>query len=326
MGPAIVQVRPGRDGDAQLDARPASSAGSRTWAVMRADPNFWIGATIVVVVIAAALLAPLLAPHDPDHQYRAQGLTPAGDPLGPGGAYPLGTDRTGRDYLSRLLFGARTSLAIALTATALATVIGVVLGAAAGFWPTARLRIPFTRRRISVPLETLLTRLMDLALSFPILLLAIALAAVVKPSAALVIFVIVSVQWAAVARIVYGKMVTLRDAQFVEAARAAGIGGPRILRKQLLPHTMPLAVVYGSLGIASAVLFETTLSFLGAGVPGPTASWGGMIADHISWYATDPRLVLIPGIAVMVTVVGFMLLGDALRDALDPRAWSGARR
>jgi peptide/nickel transport system permease protein len=299
---------------------------SRTWRVLRADRFFWLGAGIVLVMLGLAILAPVLAPHDPIHQFREEGLASTGDPLGPTAMFPLGTDRTGRDYLSRLLFGARTSLGIALIANLIATVVGVAVGSVAAFWPVARLRVPGTRRHLPIPLGSILMRLTDLALSFPVLLLAIALAAVLRPSIPLIVVIIAAVSWSGVSRIIYGRVLVLREAAFIEAARAQGISGRRLLRIQVLPHLAPLAVVYGALGVASAVLFEATLSYLGAGVPAPTPAWGGMIADHISWYATDPRLVLLPGLAIMLTVVGFTLLGDALRDALDPRAQSRIAR
>lgn len=324
MQPSTTRALPGGLGPSG-DLAPLQVR-SRTWTVLRHDPWFWLGATIVVGLALVALFAPLLAPHDPNHQFRREGLAPTGDPLGSTARFPLGTDRTGRDYLSRLIFGARTSLLIALTANVLSTSIGLAVGAIAGYAGSPRIRLPFGRRRISLPVEAILMRITDLALSFPVLLLAIALAAVVGPSSGLVVAIIASVLWATTARIVYGRVLVLRDAQFVEAARAVGVRGSRILVRHILPHVIPLAVVYGTLGVAASVLFETTLSYLGAGVPGPTPTWGTMIADHISWYATDPRLVLLPGGAVMLTVLGLTLVGDALRDALDPRAWTATRR
>src|SRR6478609_1487499 len=324
MQGAILEVPQPADQD--VLATNALDRRSRTWRVLRADRFFWLGAGIVVLMVGLAILAPVLAPHDPLYQFREDGFAVTGDPLGPTAKFPLGTDRTGRDYLSRLLFGARTSLGIALVATLIATVTGVAIGAVAAFWPVARVRIPETRRRVPIPLESLLMQLTDLALAFPILLLAIALAAVLKPSVPLIVLIIAGVSWAGIARIIYDRTLVLRKTAFIEAARAQSIERGRILRVQVLPHLAPLAVVYGALGVASAVLFEATLSYLGAGVPAPTPAWGGMIADHISWYATDPRLVLVPGLAIMLTVVGFTLVGDSLRDAMDPRTESRIAR
>jgi peptide/nickel transport system permease protein len=308
------------DGDARVES---ATRGRRAWAVLRTDPLFWVGATLVSIAIAVALFAPILAPYDPLHQFRRDGLSPTGDPLGPSAKFLLGTDRSGRDYLSRLIFGARTSIAIALIANTVATVLGVIVGAVAAYARSPMIRIRGTPIRFGLPVEAALMRITDLALAFPVLLLAIALAAVLGPSIGLVILVITSVTWATTSRIVYGRVSVLRDADFVDAAEASGVGSARILVRHILPHVFPLAIVYAALGIAATILFETTLSFLGAGVPAPAPTWGTMIADHISWYATDPRLVVLPGVAIMLTVLGFSLLGDSLRDALDPRTASG---
>lgn len=281
---------------------------------------FWIGLGLVGFMGSIAALAPLIAPHDPLFQFREEGLSLTGQPAGPSALFPLGADTSGRDFLSRLLFGARTSLVIALTANLIATTLGVIVGSVAAYVRSPEIRLRRTRLRVRLPVETLLMRFADLALSFPVLLLAIAVAAVVGPSMGLVILLISSILWATTARIIYARVLVLRDAEFVEAARAVGLRPARILFRHLMPHIVPLAVVYGSVGIAGTLLFEATLSFLGAGVPPPTPTWGSMIADGLSWYATDPRLATLPGLAILVTVLGFTLLGDALRDALDPRA------
>lgn len=292
----------------------------RAWRSLRGNPAFWVGTALVAFVVTLAVLAPVIAPHDPNHQYRRDD---AGQlirhPLGPSGMFPLGTDPVGRDYLSRLLYGARTSLIIGIGANLIATLLGVAIGSIAGFVRNPQVRLP-GGRPVRVPLESLLMRLTDLALAFPALLLAIALAAVLRPSVGLVIGIIAGILWATTARIVYGRVLVLGEAEFVEAARAVGVSNLRILGRHILPHVAPLVVVYGSLGIAATILFETTLSFLGAGVPVSTPTWGTMISDHITWYATEPRLVALPGLAIMITILGFTLLGDALRDALDPHS------
>jgi peptide/nickel transport system permease protein len=167
-------------------------------------------------------------------------------------------------------------------------------------------------------------RATDLWLAFPVLLLTIAVAAVVGPSVELVIVIIATTLWTATARIVYMRMVILRGSAFVEASRALGGSGPHIFWRHHLPNVSPLLVVYASLGIAATILFEATLSYLGVGVPPPTPTWGTMLADHIGRFVTDPRLVMLPGFAITITVLAFNLLGDSLRDAMDPRSW-GAR-
>ena len=246
-----------------------------------------------------------------------------GSALPPGPGFLLGTDIAGRDYLSRVIHGARATVTIGLVASTLATILGLLVGVLAAYAGTLRVGLP-RGRSFGVPVEDLLMRLTDVALAFPVLLLAIALAAAVGPSMGLVTFVITIVLWSGIARIVYGRARVLMRADYVEAARAVGSSGTRIIRRHLLPFVVPLAVVYGSLGIGTAVLFEATLTYLGAGVPPPTPTWGSMIAQNLGWYRQDPRLLLVPGVAIMVTVLAFSLLGDALRDALDPRARSAS--
>ena len=299
-------------------------ARSRAWDLLRRNPSFWSGAVMVVAVVVLALLAPVLAPHDPDQQFRREGLDAHGDPIGPSAVFPLGTDLLGRDELSRLLFGARTSLTVGIVANALATLIGVAVGAIAAF--AGNVTVALGRRggrRIlfTVPLETILMRTTDAILSFPVLLLAIALVAIVGASLVLVVAVIAAVLWTGIARIVYSRMVVLREADFVVAARALGVPGPRILGRHILPHLTSIIAVYATLGIASTVLFEATLSFLGVGVPLPTATWGQMISQHLGYYDSDPRLVILPGLAILITILAFNLLGDALADAFDPHRW-----
>jgi peptide/nickel transport system permease protein len=298
--------------------------GSRVLVGLRRNPSFWLGAGGALILVILALLAPVVAPHDPDLADRRDGLSQTGDPVGPSEKFVLGTDRLGRDELSRLLYGARTSLTVGLGANLLATAFGTIVGAVAAFAgsPVVRVRLPGRSRPLdlTIPVETVLMRVTDLALSFPALLLAIALAAVVGPSISLVILVIAAVLWAGTSRVVYGRVLVLRNSEFVDAARAVGVSGPRILFRHIMPLVTALIVVYATLGIASTVLFEAALSYLGVGVPPPTATWGSMISENISYYATDPRLVILPGLAIMATVLAFNLLGDALRDALDPHS------
>jgi peptide/nickel transport system permease protein len=300
------------------------TGGSRTWAVLRTNPSFWIGLAMVVAIGLAAIFAPVLAPHDPDQQFRRDGLNAHGDPIGPSPGFPLGTDLLARDELSRLLYGARMSLTVGIVANLLATIIGVFVGSAAAFGGTRVLRIGPRRGpaiSIGIPIEAMLMRLTDAVLSFPVLLLAIALVSIIGASLPLVVFVIAGVLWTGVARIVYGRMTVLRESDFVMAARAVGVPTNRIVTHHVLPHLSSIIVVYATLGIASTVLFEATLSFLGVGIPLPAATWGQMIAQHLGYYDSDPRLVILPGLAIMITILAFNLLGDALADALDPHHW-----
>ena len=307
--------------DHEVSERTGSS---RTWRALRSNASFWVGLGLLTFIVFAAVFAPILTPHDPDQQFRRDGLDAHGDPIGPSPGFPLGTDLLGRDELSRLLYGARTSLTVGIIANVLATVIGVIVGSAAAFGGRRVLRLgPRDGPALSIvfPIETILMRITDAILSFPVLLLAIAVVSIVGASLPLVVVVIAGVLWTGVARIVYGRMTVIRESDFVTAARAVGVPTRRIVTHHVLPHVSSIVVVYATLGIASTVLFEATLSFLGVGVPVPAATWGQMIAQHLGYYDTDPRLVILPGLAIMLTILAFNLLGDALADALDPRHW-----
>jgi peptide/nickel transport system permease protein len=280
------------------------------------DPMFWIGAALIASVVASAVFAPWLAPHDPEQQFRRE------IPLDrlvapPSERFPLGTDQLGRDYLSRLLYAGRATLLVGLAANTLAVLLGLLVGLLAGYVRSLRIGLPGDRG-IDLPVESGLMRLTDVGLAFPALLLAMAMTAVFGRSLELVTFVIAAVLWTTTARLVYGRVLMLRGLEFVTAARALGVGSAGIMRRHLLPHVVPLALVYGSLGIATTILFEAALSFLGAGVPSDTPTWGAMLERQTGALTLEPRLALLPALAIFVTVLGFNLLGDALRDALDP--------
>jgi peptide/nickel transport system permease protein len=251
-------------------------------------------------------------------------LTDAGDPVGPNQRFVLGTDLLGRDYLSRLLHGARVSLVIGVGASLLASILGVAVGVTASIagTPSAAVRVPLTGKRVSVPLpvEGTLMRLTDAALAFPILLLALALTAVAGSNVLVTLGIVTAVLWTYPARIVYARVSVIKELPFIEAARAIGIHPARLVVRHVLPHIASVVIAYAALAISAAILFEATLSYLGVGIPPPSPSWGSMIADHFSYYASDPRLLYLPGGAVMLTVLSFNLIGDALRDALDPFA------
>jgi len=266
------------------------------------------GAAIILALAAMALAAPHLAPHDPNFPFP-NGIDNLGQPLPPGSSgFILGTDTSARDLLSRLIWGARVSLLIGIIANAAAVLIGVTLGAVAGYYGGI--------------VGALIMRLTDIVLAFPVLLLGVALVEVLTPGVPVVILVIALVSWTSMARIIYGQVVGLRERPFVEAARATGAGNLRILTRHILPHLVSPIVVYGSLGVATAVLFEATLSYLGVGVQPPDASWGRMVYEGARAQGTSgfgyPWLLLYPGAAVFLTVFAFNLLGDGLRDALDP--------
>lgn len=263
----------------------------------------------MAALVLMAILAPLIAPHDPEQIFN-DGLTLQGAPvpstLPSSMRFVLGTDPNGRDLLSRTLYGARVSLMVGVLANIVAVVLGVVVGAISGY----------SRGWLGI----VLSRFTDVMMAFPTLLLATALVAVLKPSVGIIIFVIGVVYWTGIARIIHGQVLQLREQEFVTAARCLGISPTRILFRHILPHLVATAIVWGTLGIATNVMLEASLSYLGIGVQPPTPSWGRMIYEGQTFFRTAPWLVIVPGFAIMLTVVGFNLLGDGLRDALDPKA------
>ncbi len=267
------------------------------------QPAAVFGLLIVLSVVVAAIAAPWLAPFAPDNQ-MFDGLTLEGAPMPPGEQFLLGTDTLGRDLLSRLLYGARTSLIIGLVANGTAVTIGLFVGVTAGYmrgWVGGTLM-----------------RFTDLMMAFPALLLAIVLAAILKPSLWIVAMVIALVNWVQVARIVYTETRGLVERDFIMAQRALGASNARIVFLHVLPHLVPTAIVWGTLGIATTVLLEATLSFLGIGVQPPEPSWGNIIFESQSYFQAAPWLVFFPGAVILLTALAFNLVGDALRDILDP--------
>lgn len=296
-------------------AQPAAKSTTPTslfglaWRRLRRDQGALIGAGLVLLLIVAALLAPLIAPHDPAEQFR-DGLTLDGQPkastlLSEGTAqFLLGTDANGRDLFSRILYGARISLLVGVLANLLAVSIGLLIGAVAGYFGGV--------------VEMLLMRFTDIMMAFPTLLLAMALVAILKPSLWIIIVVIGLVYWTWIARVVYGQVLALRAREFVTASRAIGAPPGFTLWRHILPQLIPTLIVWGTLGVATNVMLEASLSYLGIGVQPPTPSWGGMIQQGQSYYRSAPWMVIFPGLAIMLTVFAFNLLGDGLRDALDP--------
>lgn len=262
-----------------------------------------IGLALIVVVMAGAIFAPRIAPFAPEDQ-MFDGLTLEGAPMPPGEKFWLGTDLLGRDLFSRILFGARTSLVIGVVANGLALLIGTLIGVTAGYF----------RGWIG----TVLMRFTDLMMAFPALLLAICLAAIFTPSLWIVAMVIALVNWVQTARVVYTETSALAEREFVAAERTLGAGTGRILFRHILPHLVPMIIVWGTLGISTTVLLEATLSYLGVGVQPPTPSWGNIIFENQTYFQAAPWLVFIPGAAILALALAFNLVGDALRDVLDP--------
>jgi peptide/nickel transport system permease protein len=284
--------------------------GRRALTSLRRDPVALISVIAVVVLALVAVFAPLLAPHNPLQAYQ-NGLSSDGAPVGPGSSFLLGTDPNGRDVLSRLIFGARVSLLVGVVATGLASIIGVLVGGIAGY--------------AGGIVDSVLMRITDVVLSFPILLFCVALIAITGPSTRNVMLVIAFGYWTYLARIVRGLVLSLKEREFVVAARTLGIGHRAILRRHILPHLVPAIIVYSTLGIATSILIEASLSYLGIGVPLPQASWGQMISQGQQYFQTAPWLLVAPGVALVLTVLAFNLAGDWLTDLLDPET-SGDRR
>ncbi|TIR96944.1 MAG: ABC transporter permease, partial [Mesorhizobium sp.] len=273
------------------------------WRRLLKRPLALLGLFIVAIVLAGAILAPWLTGYDPNEQ-MFDGLTLEGSPLPPNAKFWLGTDLLGRDLLTRILFGARTSLIIGIVANGVALLIGTLVGVTAGYF----------RGWIG----SALMRFTDLMMAFPALLLAICLAAVFEPSLWIVAMVIALVNWVQTARVIYTETSSLSEREFIDAERTIGASAPRILLRHILPHLLPTIIVWGTLGISTTVLLEATLSYLGIGVQPPTASWGNIIFENQTYFQAAPWLVFFPGAAILALALAFNLIGDALRDILDP--------
>lgn len=261
------------------------------------------GMVLIFATLFGAIFAPFLTPYEPNNQ-MFDGLTLQGAPMAPGTQFVLGTDLLGRDLLTRILYGARTSLIIGLVANGVALIIGTFVGVTAGYFGGI--------------LGSVLMRFTDLMMAFPALLLAICLAAIFQPSLWIVAMVIATVNWVQTARVLYAETASLSQREFIAAERTLGAGNMRILFRHILPHLTPTIIVWGTLGISTTVLLEATLSFLGVGVQPPTPSWGNIIFENQTYFQAAPWLVFFPGLAIVTLALAFNLVGDALRDVLDP--------
>lgn len=280
------------------------------------DPASVASAIVILLLVAFAIGAPLIAQwtgHGPTEQFRETGLSSAGIPVGPGGEFLLGTDQLGRDVLVRLAYGARVSLLVGVVASLIASAIGILIGMTAGFFGGAT--------------DAILSRVIDLVMSVPFLLVAIATVSVLGPSLQLSIAVIVFFSWTGLARVIRGQVLAVREREFIEAARSLGESRISIMFTGVLPNLVVPIIVYTTLMIPAAIVFEATLSFLGLGIVPPTPSWGNMLADAAngSMYMVAPWMVLVPGLALLALTLAFNLLGDGLRDALDPSSSKGGK-
>ncbi len=272
----------------------------QTWRRFARNRLAVLALLIIVVVSLAAVFAPVLAPFDPAAQQTSLSLRP---PLTP--EHVLGTDQYGRDILSRLLFGARVSLSVGLVAVAILITVGTVLGALAGYYGGA--------------VDTGIMRFVDVMLSIPQFFLLLAVVAVFGPSLPMTMLVIGFTSWMGTARLVRGQFLSLRAKEFVTAARVVGASDSRIILRHLLINTLPVIIIQAALSLSFAILIEASLSYLGLGAQPPTASWGNMLSDGKNFMRTAWWLTVFPGLAVFITVLSFNLIGDALREVLDPR-------
>ncbi len=299
------------------------SLGQIAWTRLKRDKVAIGGGVVIILLVLMAIFAPLLVKllGHPPNEFHSDLIDPTfARPKAPNGGisreFLLGIEPVnGRDVFSRIVYGARISLLVAAAATMLSVVLGVALGILAGYkggW-----------------VDTVISRTMDVFLAFPLLLFAIALGGVVQGEAfglsgnglriALMIFIIGFFNWPYIGRIIRGQTLSLREREFVDAARSLGARTPYILFREILPNLVAPILVYATLLIPTNILFEAALSFLGVGVAPPTASWGGMLSNAVPFYSIDPVFMIVPGTAIFITVLAFNLLGDGLRDALDPR-------
>jgi ABC-type dipeptide/oligopeptide/nickel transport system permease subunit len=303
-------------GSAAIEGR---SLGRIAWLRLRRDKAAMGGLVVVVLLILLAIVGPFFV-QNPDTYHANLINATFSRPDGPLGgislAHPLGVEPiTGRDMLARVVVGARYSLLIGFLATLLAVIIGVIMGVIAGYFGGW--------------VDSVIARAMDVFLAFPLLVFAIALVGVIPGSAfglsgntlrvALLVFIIGFFAWPYMGRIIRGQTLSLREREFVDASRSLGARSPHILFKEILPNLVAPILVYSTLLIPTNILFEAALAFLGVGVRPPTATWGGMLYDATKYYQIAPGFMLVPGIAIFVTVMAFNLFGDGLRDALDPR-------
>ncbi len=276
---------------------------------LRRDRASMISLGVIILVVIIAIFAPVLAAitgHGVYQQFRTTGLSPDGQPVGPGGSFLFGTDDQGRDILVRIAYGARISLIVGVVATVLTVVVAAMVGLAAGYFGKS--------------VDTILARLIDVLLAIPFLLLALALVSVIGPGLIVVIVVIGFFSWASVARIVRGQVLSIREKEYIEAARALGAGPWRIMVIDILPIVIAPIIVYATLLIPLTIVTEASLSFLGIGIPPPTADWGQMISESSAYYSNGAWwFLLFPSLALLITTLAFNIFGDGVRDAFDPR-------
>ena len=326
MSEVTEQEEQAPEGGSESGLEPTGQVVSRTpwqvfWFRFRKDKAAIFGLVCIAVILFMAIFAGVIAKnvvhHAPNEVFLREMTDSLGLPKGPNSQFWFGGDRAGRDLFVRVLYWARVSLTVALLATGIAVVIGVALGLAAGFY----------RGKV----DTVISRLTDVVMTLPVLLLALGLVSacgatqqgclggLLRPGVVLVILVIGFFSWPYIARIVRGQVMSLREKEFVEASKAMGSGGSRIMAREVLPNLVAPIIVYTTLIIPNNILFEAALSFLGLGVPPTTPSWGAMLSEASAVFTVAWWMMLFPGLFLFFTTLAFNLVGDGLRDALDPR-------
>ena len=281
------------------------------WARFKRDRAAIVSLVVIVVIALCAIFAPLFADitgHGVNQQFRTTGLTPDGLGVAPNGTFWLGTDDQGRDILVRIAYGARISLFIGVVVTLIVVAIGAVLGLAAGF--------------LGGWVDSLIARVIDVILSLPYLIFAVSLVSIGflgGPGVPIIIFVIAVFSWAAIARVVRGQVLSIREKEYIEAARSLGAGSWRIMFVDILPNVVAQLIVYATLLVPVVIIFEASLSYLGLGIPPPTADWGQMISESQTYYQQSWWFLVFPSVALLITTLAFNIFGDGVRDALDPR-------
>ena len=282
-----------------VDELPRRSETTRAWRRFKANRMAIVGGVFIILLCLMAILADYIAPYDPLEIYSGM------RGVGPSQEHPMGFDHVGRDLLSRVIYGTRVALIVGLIASSIAIVIGVAVGASAGFFGGWT--------------DSLLSRLTDTLMAFPLIALLIVLAAVLGPSLATTVVVIGVTVWAQYARVVRADVLSLKEQDFIVAARAIGASDRRIIGRHILPNVLAPVIVLATLGVGNIIILEAALSFLGLGVQAPTPSWGATLSDGRAYILLYPHIAIAPGVMIVLTVLAFNLFGDGLRDALDPR-------
>lgn len=269
------------------------------WKRLRRNKLAMLGLAIVIILILIAIFAPLLAPNDPIERVKEDSL------LKPNKAYWFGTDILGRDILSRVVYGSRISIEVGVVAVGISVVIGLVLGAISGYFG-------------NIP-DTIIMRIADIFFAFPYILGAIAIMTVLGQGIINIFIAIGILGWASFARIFRGSILSIKNKEYIEAARALGASNSRIIVKHIFPNAFAPIIVYATMNVGTAIIVEAALSFLGIGVQPPTPAWGKMLAESMDYIDIAPWMMIFPGLAILITVLGFVLLGDGLHDAFDPK-------